>query len=125
MGESLCTAIQNGLGMNETLQSLELHRFHLCNDNADLWSRAFSFLRTNKALKSLIIRSKDMTRSCAPAFHIDIAAMLQENMSLESLSLQNWYCTTIKAKDYVVLVSILQHNKSLKSLNLKDRRDLT
>jgi hypothetical protein len=56
MNESLCTAMQNGLGMNETLGNLELSDVPMCDDNADLWCRAISFLRTNKALKSLIIR---------------------------------------------------------------------
>jgi hypothetical protein len=38
--------------MNETLEPLELNRVSLSDDNADLWYRAFSFLRTNEALKS-------------------------------------------------------------------------
>jgi hypothetical protein len=39
----------DGLGMNETLESLELSNVHLTGDNSDLWRKAFSFLRTNKA----------------------------------------------------------------------------
>jgi hypothetical protein len=53
MDESLCTAIQNGLGMNESLEILELGGIHVTDDNSDVWGRAFSFLRTNKTLKSV------------------------------------------------------------------------
>jgi hypothetical protein len=54
MEESLSTAIQNGLGMNETLESLQLiYHGLLVTENCALWNRAFSFLRINIALKSL------------------------------------------------------------------------
>jgi hypothetical protein len=49
MDELLCTAMQNGLEPSETLESLELNLAPLCDENADLWCRALSFLRTNKA----------------------------------------------------------------------------
>jgi hypothetical protein len=55
MEESLCAALKEGLGMNETLESMELTHIEICDDNADLWCRAFSFLRINKALKSLVV----------------------------------------------------------------------
>jgi hypothetical protein len=127
MDESLCKAIQNGLGKNETLERLELNYFPMRDDNAALWCRAFSFLRTNKALKSLIIRLDDdmMRRSCVPAFHIDIAAMLQENASLESICIQSWGDIEINAEEYLVLITMLQHNKTLKSLNLLGCHSLT
>jgi hypothetical protein len=44
---SLCTAMQSGLGVNETLESLEISNALLDADNAELWCRAFSFLRAN------------------------------------------------------------------------------
>jgi hypothetical protein len=47
--------------------------------NANLWCRAFSFFRTNKVLKSLVVGVQyGATDSCLSAFQIDIAAMLQE-----------------------------------------------
>ncbi len=49
------TEIKNGLGTNETLESLELKDVPLRDDNADLWCRALSFLHTNKAPKSLAV----------------------------------------------------------------------
>jgi hypothetical protein len=92
--ESLCTAIKNGLGMNETLETLELRRIPLCDDNSDLWCRALSFLPTNKALKSLMVALKvnldihiSHGASRVSAVRLNIAAMLQENTSLENLSM--------------------------------------
>jgi hypothetical protein len=108
--------MKDGLGMNETLENLELNRVH----NSDLWGRAFSFLRTNKALKSLvIILGYGVEESCLSAFCIGIAGMLQDNTSLESLIIQK--CVNeikIKAEEYIALVTALQHNTALKSLSL-------
>jgi hypothetical protein len=91
MEESLCTALKDGLGMNETLESLELSYYApLLDENRALWNSAFSFLRTNKALKSLVINSQHgVTESSPAAFCSDIVAMLQANASLESLSIRN------------------------------------
>jgi hypothetical protein len=116
MDEALCTAMQNGLGINETLEILEINR--LTDYNATLCCRALSFLRTNTALKSLIIRWKDVTESCLSAFRIDIVAMLQENTSLESLTFRSWNGIEIKAEEYFKLVTALQHNATLKTLSL-------
>jgi hypothetical protein len=89
--ESLCTALNDGLKMNETLESLNLN-YHapLDDENCALWITAFSFLRTNKALKSLMLTvNVDTTESCLSAFRIDIVAMLHDNASLESLSIDH------------------------------------
>jgi hypothetical protein len=119
IGESMCTAMQNGLGMNETLESLELNDVRLCDDNADLWCRALSFLRTNKALKSLSVDvDHGVMESCLFAFRIDIVAMLQENTSLESLFIRKSFGTYTKAEEYVALVTSLQQNTTLKMLQL-------
>jgi hypothetical protein len=120
MNESLCTAMQNGLGMNATLESLELKRAPLYDDNADLWCRAFSFLRTNKALKSLTVDMLYSPVTCHSAFRIDIAAMLQDNASLESISIQS--TTRIEAEDYLAFITALQGNTSLKTLILQYER---
>jgi hypothetical protein len=115
MDESLCTAINDGLGLNKTLESLELANAVLRDDNAALWCRTLSFLRTNKALKSLVveIRRSD-SESCLSAFRRDIVAMLEENASLESLSIQGG--RRFKAEDYIALVIALQQNTTLKNL---------
>jgi hypothetical protein len=119
--ESLCTAMQNGLGMNETLESLELKRIKVTDDNATFWCRAFSFLRTNKALKSLVVEVEADISSGASfvsTFCIDIVAMLQDNGSLESLSIQGYSNITLKADEYAALVTALQRNTTLKSLSM-------
>jgi hypothetical protein len=117
--ESLCTAIQNGLGTNATLEHLKLHDVCLRDDNFDLSCKALSFLLTNKALKSLEVDVRCATESCLSAFRIDIAAMLQENTSLESLSIL-CSCFQLKAEEYIALVTSLQQNTTLKILQLND-----
>jgi hypothetical protein len=120
MKESLCTALKHGLGMNETLVSLKLNDSYMCDDNAELWCEALSFLRTNKTLKSLMVDVLHTVKeSCLSAFRVEVVAMLQENVSLESLSIQgdmSPYKT--KAEDYVALIPALQHNTTLKTLRL-------
>jgi hypothetical protein len=98
MDESLCTAMQDGLEINETLSSLELNHC-LCGENPELWCRALSFLRTNTALKSLTIAfNMDSTKSCVDTLCGQIATMLQENSSLESLNIQKSKAIMIKAE---------------------------
>jgi hypothetical protein len=117
--ESLCTAMKDGLGMNTTLENLELNCVHVTDDNYDLWCRALSFLRTNKVLKSLVV-DLVVAQSGAVAFRTDLAAVLEENVSLESLSVPSFY--KFKAEEYVALITALQHNTTLKALILQHRR---
>jgi hypothetical protein len=118
MGESLCTAMTDGFGLNETLENLELTNAILCDDRAALWCRALSFLCTNKALKSLVVNVQHgVTDSSLSAFRIDIAAMLQDSASLESLSIRS--TNAIRAEEYVAFVTSLQQNTTLKSLNFE------
>jgi hypothetical protein len=127
-GESLCTAIKRGLGTNETLESLELLGAPLCDDNVELSCRAFSFLRTNKAIKSLVVdmhMQPDATNSCLSTFRVAITAMLEDNTSLEKLSIRKgWKSMCINVEEYFVHVTALQHNKLLKSIKFHSR-DLT
>jgi hypothetical protein len=120
MDESLCTAMRNVLGLNETLESLELKHVPLCDNNTALWCRAFSFLRTNKALKSLTVDIQYSPVSFHSAFRIDIAAMLQDNASLESISIQSM--AKIEAEDYLAFITALQGNTTLKTLRLNYER---
>jgi hypothetical protein len=88
-----------------------------------MWCRALSFLRTNTALKSLRVSlGEDATKSYFDALCRHIAAMLQENASLESLSIGAKRGNTIQitGEEYVCLVTALQHNTTLKSLDLED-----
>ena len=118
MDESLCTAMEYGLGMNETLRELDLHRIRLRDDNFALWCRALSFVRT-KALRVLrIFMEQGVAESCASAFRMRIAAMLQENASLEIISIVT--PGAIKVEEYVALLPTLQNNATLKSLRFRD-----
>jgi hypothetical protein len=126
MDESLYTAMKYGRELNETLESLELN-VHLHDENSGLWCRALSFLRTNKALKSLVISpGQRAEESCLSAFCIGIVAMLQENTSLESICIRRWAMKN-KGEEYFALITALQCNTTLKilSLNLRVRLELT
>jgi hypothetical protein len=115
--DSLCIAMQNGLGMNEALESLKLNRIHLTDDNLALWYRALSIILTNKALKSLAVQVKcGSTESCLSAFRLGVVAMLQDNTSLESLTVKNGNGSQMKADEYFALVTAVQLNTTLKSL---------
>jgi hypothetical protein len=120
MDESLCTAMKDGLGMNETLESLQLNRVPVLDESAALWCRALSFLRTSKTLKSLIVNlDAGATASCVSTLQSNIACTLQENASLESISIDSWHgCIKSKAEEYFVLITALQHNTRLKTLGL-------
>jgi hypothetical protein len=115
MDEPLCTAMQNALGMNTTLESLELKQVRVTDDNSDLWCRALSFLRTHTALKSFaVFLEHGVTQSLATAFRTDIVAMLQDNLSLESLTIRSFH--VLKAENYVALITALQQNNALKTI---------
>jgi hypothetical protein len=117
MDESLSIAMKDGLELNETLENLELINIHLTDGNADLWCRAFSFLHTNKALKSLKVNvQQGIAKACLATFRIDIAAMLQENASLESISILTW--NAINTEEYIAFLTTFQHNTAIKSVRL-------
>jgi hypothetical protein len=117
MDESLSTAMKHGIGMNVTLEHLFLRNYHLHDENSALCCRALSFLRINTTLKTLLLDAeRDVTESCLIAFPIDVVAMLQENLSLETISIQGSHRT--KVQDYFVLVAAIQHNMSLTTLDL-------
>jgi hypothetical protein len=109
--ESLYEAMKDGLGTNSTLESLHLNFFEL-HYNTALWCGAFSFLRTNKALKSLSLGLDDETPSSLSSLRMEIAAMLKENVSLETLSIST------KPEDYAELITVLQRNTTLKTLKV-------
>jgi hypothetical protein len=118
MDESLCTAMEYGLGTNETLRELELHDISLRDDNFALWCRCFSFLRS-KALKALsVFVYHGVTESCASAFRMHIAAMLQENVSLENLSIVTPGAS--KVEEFVALLPAFENNTTLTALCLSE-----
>jgi hypothetical protein len=81
----------------------------MCDDTADMWHSLLSFLRTNKALNSLVITlDQDATESRVSAFRINIAAMLQEDIPQETrvISIQPMYIDiqTRKEVQYSLIV---------------------
>jgi hypothetical protein len=117
MDQSLSIAMKDGLELNETLETLELINIHLTDDNADFWCRALSFLHTNKALKVLKVSvQQGIAEACLATFRIDIVAMLQENASIESLSILSW--NAINTEEYIAFLTTLQHNRTLKTIRL-------
>jgi hypothetical protein len=76
--------LNNGLGTNGT-RGLELSCMSpLRDDNIGCGAGVFSFLHTNKAIKSLVIDMHlDATNSCLSTFRVAITAMLEDNTSLE------------------------------------------
>jgi hypothetical protein len=88
-----------------------------------LWRRALSFLRTNTALKYLVIDlNRNVTQSRAATFRTDIVAMLQENVSLSSLTIRSF--DALKAEEYVAHITTLQQNTTLKSIIFQHDGDL-
>jgi hypothetical protein len=61
------------------------------------------------------------TYLCVSTFCTYIAVILQDNASLESISIQSCSPNTpkIKAEEFFLLIAALQHNTTLKSLDLK------
>jgi hypothetical protein len=110
MDESLCTVMTDGLSLNETLESMKLTNTHICDDTAALWCRTFSFLRTNKTLKTLVVDLHRDVTECVDT--------LQENTSLESLSIRKRQGSIFKAEEMIALVRALQYNTTLKTLRL-------
>jgi hypothetical protein len=112
---SLCTAMKDGLKMNSTLESLDVS-FDRVLRNATLWLGALSFLRTNKALKCLTLTINNHDTTGLSSFLIDIAAMLEENVSLERLSTRIYGKEIEWAEEYTALITVLRHNATLKTL---------
>jgi hypothetical protein len=119
MDEPLCTSMQNVLGMNTTLESLDLKHVRVTEDNFDFWCDALSFLRTNTALRSLVVTfDQSVTESLVDDFVTNIAEMLKENASLVRLCIRSFYA--FKDEDYDELITALQYNSKLNTLDLEN-----
>jgi hypothetical protein len=114
--EKLSTAMRLGLGKNSTLESLRLWDIHSGDNDTALWLQALSFIRTNRALKTLEMDFEDdMMKSDATAFGLEIVAALCENESLETLLMAR---KDPELEDYLVLLAAIPPNTTLKSLRL-------
>jgi hypothetical protein len=88
--------------------------------------RVFSlFLRTSKALKSLVFYVQNVvTESCLSAFRANIAVILEDNASLESLCLLPTFRIQLTDDESKQMASLLKKNYALESLleiGLKNR----
>jgi hypothetical protein len=119
---ALCQAAANAFMEGTAVTKIEF-RVCLFSDEESATIMA-SGLRRNTSIASIHLA----TPSALPpnfmlppflgcTFRIDIVAMLQDNATLESLSILSQNFSTIE--DYFVLVTALQHNATLKSLDLR------
>jgi hypothetical protein len=115
--EKLSTAMKLGLRKNSTLESLDLPGIKAGDNDTCLWWRALSFLRTNAALKTLDISfERNVTNSRIATFRMEVLAALQENESLETLSMMGPVMMTpyVSLENYIACVAALQPNTALK-----------
>jgi hypothetical protein len=114
--EKLSTAMRLGLGRNSRLKKLYLSNIKPGHNDTCLWREAFSFLRTNTALKTLDIHfERNVTESHATAIRMEVVVMLRENESLETLSMP---IMDARLEDYLIFVAGIQPNTTLKRLRL-------
>jgi hypothetical protein len=116
--EELSTAMRLGLGRNSTLESLKLFNITSTDNDTSLWRDAFSFLRTNTALKKLaMLFEPDVTESHATAIRMEFPFMLCENESLETSSIKSHHA---RFEDYLVYIAAIQPNTTLKKLEFQN-----
>jgi hypothetical protein len=116
--EKVSTAMRLGVGNNSTLEALHLFRIKSGDNDTRLWREALSFLRTNRALKTLSMHfDQNVTESHATAIRMEAPAALCKNESLDSLHMVS---PDARFDDYLSLVEAIQSNTTLKSLWLRD-----
>jgi hypothetical protein len=114
--EKMSTAMKLGLRKNSTLETLKLLNIEWIDNDICLWRKALSFLRNNRALKTLAVSFQEtMKESHATAIRMEVAAALHENKSLENLSMHYTYTTRTGSKDYLMFVAAMQPYKTLMS----------
>jgi hypothetical protein len=115
--EQLCAAMVTGLGKNSMLESLHLNNSVLSDADAASGRNALAFLRTNNSLKFLVVEfGRHAIKSRVFVFRKQAASMLEQNTSLESLTMQG---TNTKIEDYRSVLSALQSNTTLTCISLQ------
>jgi hypothetical protein len=116
--EDLCGAMENGLGKKSMLESLHLRNAILSGTDSSSGHKALSFLRTNTTIKLLTVFFKQSaTESRVSVFRTNAASMLENNTSLEKITMSSE--NTPPFEDYVSVVSALQPNTTLTYLALE------
>jgi hypothetical protein len=115
--EQLCAAMVTGLGKNSMLESLHLNNSVLSGTDAASGRNALSFLSTNNSLKCLVVEfGRHAIKSRVFVFRTQAASMLEQNTSLESLTMKG---TNTKIEDYRSVLSALQSNTTLTCISLQ------
>jgi hypothetical protein len=123
LGDELCAAFRSGLAKNSTLEELSLRYIVPSDDDGTASARnILSFFRTNSTLKSLTVSflAKAHQESYVSAFRLEAVKMLEENPSLESLTIHSR--GGCKFEEFFALISALQLNTKLKTLGLQPHR---
>jgi hypothetical protein len=126
-GDELCAAICSGLTKNSTLEEVSLYNIIPSDDDGTISARnALSFLRTKK-------RQDTMEEPYVSTFRLEAARMMDDNTSLESLTIatesklrrmddnplvqsSTHIGSMIKFEEMSALVSALQRDTTLKIL---------
>jgi hypothetical protein len=122
LGALAALLLSNSTIHNLTLELPNQSSTWLSSNFVPLWRKALSFLRTSTTVTSLSINIAWVApESFVSTFLVDIAAVLEENSSLEHLTMN---AKSVNVEDYLALVSSLQEgNTTLETLHLVSYRD--
>jgi hypothetical protein len=121
MDHNLYAAMMVGLGQNSSLVKLQLVKIGSRDMDISLWCKGLSVLRKNTALKSLEISfASEVQKSFVSALRMEVVAMLEENESLESISIFVDRGIVPTVEEYCALLTALQQNTKLKTIRLLD-----
>jgi hypothetical protein len=119
MDDNLYEAMMLGLGQNSSLVTLQLLKIGSRDMDISLWSNFLSVLRKNTALQSLeILFASEVQKSFVSALRMEVGAMLEENKSLESISMIVDRGIVPTVEEYCALLNALQQNTKLKTVSL-------
>jgi hypothetical protein len=121
MDDNLQAAMMVGLGQNSSLVKLQLVKIGSRDMDISLWRKGISVLRENTALQSLEISfASEVQKSFVSALRMEVVAMLEENKSIESISMVVDRDIFPTVEEYCALFTALQQNTKLKTIRLVD-----
>jgi hypothetical protein len=119
MDDNLYEAMMLGLGQNSSLVKLQLLNIGSRDMDISRWCKGLSVLRKNTALQSLeILFSSEVHKSFVSALRMEVGAMLEENKSLESISMFVDRGIVPTVEEYCALLTALQQNTKLKTVSI-------
>jgi hypothetical protein len=121
MDDNLYAAMMVGLGQNSSLVKLQLVNVGSRDMDISLWCKGLSVLRKNTALQSLEISfASEVQKSFVSALRMEVVAILEENRSLESISMFVDRGIAPTVEEYCELLTALNQNTTLKTIRLLD-----